>query len=165
LWAELAHEDGRRAFQAIRTLMAASPALVVDFLRREMLHLPRLDSRQMDRWIAELDSTEFTDRQKATAELEKLGALAERPLREALQNQPSPEARQRIEALLTKLKDRPVTPERVRLWRLVEVLEHLVTPDARRLLEKLADETPDAQLSLEAKASLQRFSQRTPARP
>src|SRR5207244_1267145 len=55
------------------------------------------DPQKMARWIAELDSDQFAVREKATRELEKLGESAQPALRQALEDQPKPEARKRLE--------------------------------------------------------------------
>jgi WD40 repeat protein len=159
LWADLASVDGQVAFRAIRSLTAAAPALVVDFLRRHGHDIPRLDLPRVTRWIRELDSEEFAIRETATAELEKLGVLARELLRKALQDRPTPEMRRRLEMLLDKLKDKPVAPAIVRGWRAIEVLEHLPTPETRKLLEEWAKDIP------QAKDTLERLAQRPPAQP
>jgi hypothetical protein len=160
LWTELASDDGRTAFRALRALTAAEPASVINLLRRRGRPVPRLDQQQLARWIEELDADDFAVREKATAELTKLGAMAEGPLRRALRNRPSLETRRRLETLLEKLKDLPIPSTTVRGWRAVEVLEHLATPEAQRLLEEWAGGEPEARLTREAKASLERLSRR-----
>jgi WD40 repeat protein len=165
LWTDLASDDGRTAFRALRALTAAEPASVVDFLRREGRPVARLDQQQLARWIEELDADNFAVREKATADLTKLGVLAEGPLRRALHNQPSLEVRRRLETLLEKLKDRPIPSTTVRGWRAVEVLEHLATPEARRLLAEWAEGEPEARLTREAKASLERLARSPRAKP
>jgi hypothetical protein len=57
------------------------------------------DPQKIERWIAELDSNQFSVREKATRELEKLGESAQPALRKALENHPKPEARKRLERL------------------------------------------------------------------
>ncbi|MGH7169731.1 MAG: hypothetical protein ACRELG_05575, partial [Gemmataceae bacterium] len=110
LWTDLASADGRVAFRAGRALSAADPAVVVAFLRRQEKDIPRLDRPRVARWIAELDSEEFAVREKTVAELEKLGVLAEKLMRKALQDRPTLEMRKRVEMLLDKLKDKPTVP-------------------------------------------------------
>ena len=56
-------------------------------------------------------------------------------------------------------------PGRLRLWRALAALEQMQTPSARKLLETLAEGAPEGWLTREAKASLQRMSQRSAARP
>jgi hypothetical protein len=61
------------------------------------------DARQLDRWLADLDSESFEARDRAGKELEKLGHAAAPALRKALAGKPSAEARHRIEVLLGAL--------------------------------------------------------------
>jgi hypothetical protein len=61
----------------------------------------------------------------------------------------------RAQELLGKL-DR-LTPERLRQFRAVELLEGIDTPAARRLLERLAEGEPLTRLTKEAKATLERL--------
>jgi hypothetical protein len=44
--------------------------------------------------------------------------------------------------------------------RAIEVLEHIGTPDANELLQTLATGAPEARLTQEAKASLERLAKR-----
>src|SRR5262249_62047261 len=98
LWANLASEEASKAFQAIWHL-AATPRQTVPFLK-EWLRPAAIDRNKIGRLITDLDSNQFAVRQKAEAELEKLGELTEPALRKALQGQPSLELRRRAEKLL-----------------------------------------------------------------
>ncbi len=83
-------------------------------------------------------------------------------LRKALDSKPSEEARRRMESILRK--PRPPSPETVQVIRGVEVLEHIGTPEARQLLESLAEGAPEAVLTREAKGALERLIQQSPGR-
>ena len=50
--------------------------------------------------------------------------------------------------------------EALRAWRALEVLENAATPEARRLLERLAEGHADARRTREAKAILKRLAER-----
>jgi cell division septum initiation protein DivIVA len=76
-----------------------------------------------------------------------------------LAGQPSPELQQRIQQLLEQLETVP-SAERLQALRAVEVLEIAGTPEARQLLEVLAKGAPEARLTQEAKASLERLTKR-----
>jgi hypothetical protein len=68
-----------------------------------------LERKQIDLWLAQLDSDSFQTREKAEQELQKLGKDAKPFLREALKAEPTAESRRRIEGLLDKLRDFDVT--------------------------------------------------------
>jgi hypothetical protein len=57
------------------------------------------DQSKINQWIADLDSEQFAVREKATQELEKRGEPVLPALRQALEKQPKPEARKRLERL------------------------------------------------------------------
>ena len=61
----------------------------------------------MAQLVADLDNDDFTEREKATAELAKRGRKVEAELREAYEKQPSAEMRYRLQNLLGRLKDAP----------------------------------------------------------
>src|SRR5262249_59100893 len=60
--------------------------------------------RKVARLLTDLDRDDFAVRQKAAAELEKLGPPAEPLLRRALQGDLSPEVRRRLERLLDSVE-------------------------------------------------------------
>jgi WD40 repeat protein len=74
---------------------------------------PKADSARLARLIADLDSAEFTKREEATRELERLGEAAEAALQAALRGQPSPEVRKRAEAVLAKVAGPGLTGHRL----------------------------------------------------
>jgi truncated hemoglobin YjbI len=117
------------------------------------------NAEQIATWINDLDSDQFLVREKAGAELEKLGERTETALRKKLTEKASPELRRRIEQLLAKMGQ--LTPDMLRALRAVEVLEHIGSSEARRVLEALATGAQSARLDSEAKASLERLKRAT----
>jgi WD40 repeat protein len=115
-------------------------------------------------WIKDLDHDEFAVRERASHGLEDLGELAEPALRQALTQQPKLEARRRIDKLLSNLSDNP-SPERLRGLRAMEVLENIGTSEARVLLKELSGGVPEARLTREARASLERLQQHASPEP
>jgi RNA polymerase sigma factor (sigma-70 family) len=153
---DLAGRDARRAYQAICTL-AAVPEQSLPWLGKR-LRLPSLDGKQVERWIADLDSESFAVRTRATRELEQLGGRAKPALGKALAGNPGAEARRRLKALLDRLDGFLPPGEDLRLVRVIEVLERIGTPRARQLLEQLHREMPASRVGREAKASLERLA-------
>ena len=74
------------------------------------------------------------------------------------------EVRQRVEQLLRKLTSSVPPPEVLRGIRAVEVVEEIATPEARQLLDALAQGVPEGRLTREAKLALQRLGQQRRAR-
>ena len=156
LWRELGGSSAADAVHAVRA-MKATPADSVAFLRGRLKPPPPPDT-QASRLIADLDSDDFSVREKATAELAKRGKLIYLDLQKAYSHDPAPEARWRLEMLLARLKDAP--SDDTAKERAVQVLETIGTDEARTVLEGLAKGRPDARLTTEAKASLQRLNAR-----
>jgi len=156
-WADLANSDAKTAFQAIGE-MIAQPKETVALLAMKLQPVPQVDAALIDQLAAELDSDNFTKRQKATKALEKLESQARPALEKVLAKPPSAEARSRAKQLLDRLDGPISTPEDLRIIRAVEVLERIANPEARELLARLAKGAPAARLTLESSASLARLT-------
>jgi hypothetical protein len=164
LWSDLAARDAPRAHRAIGTMLAASEQ-AVSLLGRRLRPAAGLNSRERERLrraIAGLDSDVFEERERAQRELEKAGDQAAGLLRHALAGNPSAEVKRRVRRLLKPLeKGWPASSgASLRTWRAIKVLEHIGTPNARQVLEKLARGSPEDRLTEEAKASLGRLTRR-----
>jgi WD40 repeat protein len=155
--ADLAHTDAARAYRAMGALVRA-PEPSVSLLAKRLAPLRPADATLTARLLRELDGEDFDGREKAAAELEKLGEAAEGALREALAKGPSLEARRRIEGLLEKLQQ--PSQERLRMLRGIEVLELIGDDSARAVLKTLAKGTDTTVESREAKAALERLARR-----
>jgi hypothetical protein len=160
LWADLAGAGGVKVHEALCRLSNA-PAEVPTFLAERLRPTSAVERRRLAELVGQLDSPRFEVREKAMRELANAGEGAEAALRAALRAQPSLEARRRVEQLLARLE--AWTPERLRTYRALQVLERLATPEARRLLRSLADGAPDARLTREARACLLRLARRAPS--
>jgi hypothetical protein len=155
LWADLADADAVRAGRAVWTL-AAAPAQALPLLRQHLQAAGPVGPG-IDRLIADLDSDTFAVRQKAMDELAKLGEAAEPAMRQALTKSTSTlEQRRRLKQLLESPQGEtfPLSGEKLRLHRALEVLGQLDTSEARQLLEKLAQGPPGTRRTLEAQAAL-----------
>lgn len=122
--------------------------------------MKRPDAAQVKQWIADLESTEFAVRQKAADELERLEETVESELRNALSAKPSLDKQKRLELLVQRLERKQHTPsgEAARRLRVVRMLELCATTEARQVLSRLADGTPDARLTRESQAALNRLA-------
>jgi WD40 repeat protein len=162
-WRALASDDARAANRAVWQL-AKMPARSVLMLSERMRPVPRVDAARVNRLIADLDDDDFGVRTGATAALQELGEAAEPALRKAYRDPPSEEVRRRAEELLTKVAAPVPSAGQLRLLRALTVLEVVGTPEARRLLESLADGEPDARLTQEARTVLERLAKQAARR-
>jgi hypothetical protein len=163
LWADLAG-DPRLAHAAIEILEAA-PSRTIDYLKTHLRPTPPLDNDQVKRLIADLNNAQFTVREKATTQLLTLDVQVLPAIRKALAARPDPEMRQRLERILAQLDGPWIRggPETIRGARAMGILERIATSDARQVLEKIARGDPEARLTREAKASLERLTEASAA--
>jgi hypothetical protein len=165
VWAELGTNDPEKA-DLLTTYLVARPELALPLLRQRLRPVC-LDPGQLPRLIADLDHRRFAVREQASRELEKLGECAEAALYQARARQPSAETRRRIDLLLERLRTLRLfpSPEQRRRSRAIEVLERIGNAEARALLTGLARGFPAADLTVEAKAALERLTQPHAQRP
>lgn len=163
-WADLGSEETPRIYRALWTL-AASPRETVPFLHDRFLPSTSADPR-IDRLIDDLNSDSFVVRDKAHQELEKIGPAAEPALRRTLANPASQEVRRRVERLLDRKNQRPIeSPDVQRLLRVIKLLEHFGTPEARKELETLGKGMFGDTIAQEAKAALERLDRESVGTP
>jgi hypothetical protein len=154
-WESLAVEYLPYARKAMLTLHK-SPKQAVAFLGKKLG--PPADLNRIVQLIKELDDAKFSTRDKAIRDLERIGHVAQPLLQKALKNKPSEEVRERIEQLLKKLAA-TVGREELRYLRVVDVLEHIKTPAAREVLQRIAGGGYGPSYAEAAKAALQRTAQ------
>jgi WD40 repeat protein len=157
-WQALADADAARAFQAINAL-TADPQQTVSLLGERVNAVRAPDPQLLARCLTDLDSERFGVREKAARRIEAIGELAKPALQKALAGKPSLEVRRRLEQLLAGIEPAQSAEQRQTL-RAIEVLEHIGTPGARRVLERLAAGAEAAFLTREAKASVGRLGRR-----
>jgi Tol biopolymer transport system component len=160
-WDDLAGADAAAAYRAVWALAGSREA--VPFLEKRLRPAPGPApeaAKRLARLVADLDDDDYAVREKATAELARMGPAAAPALRKALDGRPSAEIRHRIEDLLDKVRGPTDEPETLRAIRAVEALEQLGTPAARRVLEGVARGAEGARLTAEAKAALARLAAR-----
>jgi RNA polymerase sigma factor (sigma-70 family) len=151
-WQQLADPDAGLAFKAICELIAHKNEAVT-LLEEAWKGMPRATEKQTRQWVEALSSEQFAVRKSATDNLILSAVNHEDYLRQALQKANSLEARQRLENILGRIE-----PERLRHGRMLEVLEQLRTPEARRFLQTLAEQKEDTVLAREAAAGLKRLA-------
>jgi Tol biopolymer transport system component len=162
LWQDLAGVDGTKAQRAVWTLTAAGDQIVGSLFARVRKLVPApFDNTRVEKRIAELDDDEFQVRERASAELEKLGPAALPALRKVLEKSTSAERTRRLTALVEKFGKGDDAPEVIAGRRAVEVLEQIGTPVAGRALEDIvAEKKAMAEIVEEAQRSLRRLAGR-----
>lgn len=160
-WNDLAGIDAAAAYRTIGELNR-HPDQAVRLIEAKLATHPGMQAKRLAQLIAELDNDDFKARQSASRELANLGRLAEGALKKTLEGKPAAEVKRRVQDLLSKLDRNQDNPTQRQLLRAIVVLERLGTPQARRLLGKLATEATEPDLAREAKTSLQRLSKAGP---
>lgn len=156
-WADLAGQDAAKSFQAIEILVAA-PQQSVPFIKEQLSALlPKL--KRIAKLVADLDNDSFEVREHATTELKNLGVIAEPALRAKLADQPSPEVRRRAEQILGEIPSPSKISGILQAIQAITTLEYIGTPEARQLLQSIAQMEPKDWLTEEANASLKRLVQ------
>jgi RNA polymerase sigma factor (sigma-70 family) len=156
-WRELGDDDPGKAYPAVLAL-AAAPARAIPLLRANLRPVSLAAPGLLRELLAGLDSDQYAVREKAGAELAKLGESAVPAMRDALARDPSAEVARRLKALLIKADEGPPSAALLRGLRAVAVLEQIGTPEAKRLLRAVAGGAAEARLTGEARAALQRIA-------
>ena len=157
LWLTLGDARADRAFTAIWTLVSMPQETVA--LLKEKVKPWRLERDRIAQWITDLENERFAVRDKATAAIMALGELAVPTLQGALVPGLRLEKRRRLEMLIKKVGEEPLTLQQLRDLRALEVLELIGTPETRPLLEAIAGGDPEARLTQDALIALQRLKQ------
>src|SRR5262249_20445326 len=128
------------------------------FLKEQVrpIAVPPLDRERVETLLAGLDADRFVKREKATRELLSLGELAIVPLQRLLEKRSSAEAERRARAVLEKLAEPVLTPERLRALEVLELLEELRSRKAIALLQEIERDALIPQLRREARQAGQR---------
>jgi WD40 repeat protein len=159
-WADLTGEDAPKAYQAVWSL-AAAPDEALPFLKARVRPTTQLEKARVQKLLADLDAEDFAAREAAGKELARFGPLVEPALRQALAETTSEEVRKRVQPLLKALEGWVIQdPDTLRTLRAIWVLQRIGTPEARTILEKLAEGAPAARPTREAKTALQLLDQR-----
>lgn len=158
-WEDLRSDDPARAYTAIWRMNDLPEEVVVDFLRTRLRPEAAPDPAKLQKLVADLNSDTFRVREKAEKELQELGHAAVPALRKAQEEKPGPEARRRIDQLLSRKPNPGSRPEALRRLRALQVLERAGTKEARALLRELTGGLPLAPETKEARAALARLGE------
>jgi hypothetical protein len=158
-WGSLAGGLASGADDGMRTLVGA-PERGVGLLGKELHPVAAVEPVRVARLIADLDSGDFTRRERASTELEALEGPVASALRAALERPPSEEVRRRLQVLERQVGTSETMPGGLGLRRIraVEVLERIGSSSARKLLKELSEGAAEARTTREAKAALERLA-------
>jgi hypothetical protein len=156
-WQELAKGQGSEVHRAIRSLVAAGDQSVA-YLQRVFPPAGGAEYEKISQLLRDLNSDRYPVREKAIKELEIFADMAVRGLQALRKDPPSEEVRRRVAVLLKKLEGARPSPRTIRAIRAVEVLEKIATGEARRHLGVLSCGVPEARLTQDAKAALNRIA-------
>ncbi len=160
LWKTLEGDDAAKAYDAV-LMLSSRPQEAVPFLQKQLKASDvKIDGQQIQKWIKELDDEDFSTRENAQEELQKLGRSVLVPVQAALAKTKSVEMQRRLEEIVKALEKHDLPARSLRETRALEVLENANTPEARKLIEALAGGTAEAELTVEAKGTLARLSKR-----
>jgi WD40 repeat protein len=159
LWMELGSSSPATARAAVDRL-ACHPDAAIAMLETRFRRPPA--DAKLAALINDLDSEAFATREEAARKLRAYGARAEAALRRTLAKAPSLEMRRRVEGILAEMAPPalrlPLSGERLRSVRAIEVLERAGNAAARRLLHFWAEQTEDVHLGIEARMALERLT-------
>ncbi len=159
IWVEMGDKEAMKGVQGCAMLYGAKKA--VPFLKDNLKVTEEkdgpVDAKTIAAMIAKLDSEDFEEREKAEADLAKIGEPVASAIQKALRETKSAEQRMRLQRLAEKVKE---PADRIQARRGLEVLLALGTPEAKELIETLSKGSDKAWLSGEAKSALERFSKK-----
>jgi len=158
-WRSLAEPDAARADTVVWRLVKAKASSIA-FLKLHLTPQPGPDPAHVKRLLVDLDSHDFKTRSLAQADLERFPQLVLSDLKAALSGKGSLERQRRLQLLLAQAERaaRPFgTPDRLREWRALEVLERIGSPGAVELLQALATGTRSSSRTVHAAEILARM--------
>jgi dipeptidyl aminopeptidase/acylaminoacyl peptidase len=155
LWEDLAAADPAQVYAAVLRGAGGGDG-AVRTLEAVLKPVEPVAQAKVKEWAPRLDSTEFAERERAHEALVALGPGAEPHLRKLAEAAKTLEPRARLERILRglALQHRPA-------GHALEVLEMIGTPEARRVLTKLAGGAPGAMLTQDAADALKRLQTRS----
>jgi WD40 repeat protein len=157
-WRDLGSSQADKAYDSIWRLVGAGNS-AVNSLKTQLRPVQEIKPEIISRWIKDLNSEQFSVRERAERALENASDMAEPALLDAKKQPPSLEVGRRIERLLAGIRENQ-SPERLRGLRAAEVLANIGTPEARGFLKELAGGVPEAGITRESKAALERLERR-----
>jgi hypothetical protein len=163
LWEQLNKSEPKEAVRAANGLVATAKGRE---LLREKMPPAKLDatSAQVKQWIVDLGDPDFATREAAEKELASRARPWEKVLRDSARTTESPEARTRLQRVLTQL-GKPLTKDELLASRLVHAAEMAGMPQAIELLARWSQGDSGAFLTEDAKAAIERLGRHNRQKP
>jgi RNA polymerase sigma factor (sigma-70 family) len=160
-WDRLAAADPVLAWRALADL-AGSPTEAVALLSERLKAPPVPTAADLDRIEKQLDAPDFEDREKASAELDAFGPNAVAMVKSRIKTTESAEVARRFGEFLKRHSGERASPLVLRGLRGVAVLEAIGSPEARKVLVRLAGNRgePLGNEAADALARLERLGNR-----
>jgi hypothetical protein len=156
LWEAMRDSNASNAYNAMSCIVEQANRLL-PYLRRQLKPVPKDEPDWVQALFANLDSGSFEDRERASKELrEEYQSVIPYILRR-LQGRGPLELHKRLTSVMHENRNKPPSRERLRELRAIEVLEYIGTREAQELLRHLSQGAPEAQLTKEATAALERL--------
>jgi RNA polymerase sigma factor (sigma-70 family) len=155
-WNRLGETDPTIGYQGIATLLADSTN-ALNLLKENLLPAPVPTNDELDNLIQQLSANRFTEREKASKELERFGPNAVAGVKSRLATTTSQEVRDRLKRFLDAYDGPNPSPYELRCIRGVIALESIRIPKAKELLAELAKGKADDVLTREALTALPRM--------
>ncbi len=155
-WQALTTPDAIQGYNAILDLAAASKDSL-PWIKDRLKPAERIDPKHVEGLIGRLDDGQFKIRQAATAELQKIGERALPVIDKALTGKPALETQLRLEETRKRVTGLLLLGERLQTIRAIEVLERIGSPEARQVLQALADRAPESLITTQSKGVLARL--------
>jgi WD40 repeat protein len=160
LWKDMASDTNAKGNAALWAMATAKGAATwLDKSKKIFVE----DPSKIKKYVDDLNSDKFKDREAANVALANYGRWVEGVLRKVLENPPSEEVRQRVERLLARLEGKEaisLQQERLRVRRAIEMLEQSGVEESRELLQKLAAGAAEDDLRDMARAAFERVSKK-----
>jgi hypothetical protein len=155
-WEALAATPAAPAYEALLRL-AADPDGSVPLVKKHIQPAPVIDGAMLEKLIAGLNSDRFAVRERAAAELDKLGKSVVGAVRTRFDATLSLEVRERLTKFLDQHDRDEFTPEELRQERAMQLLEQIGSAEAREVLRELSKGEKSARLTRQADAALNRL--------
>jgi WD40 repeat protein len=155
-WKALAATAAAPAYEVVVRL-AADPDGSVLLVKKHIQPAPAIDGAVLDKLIDGLNNDRFAVRERAAAELDRLGKTVVGAVRARFDADSSPEVRERLAKFLEQHDRDEFTAEELRQERALELLEQIGTAEAREVLRELSKGEKTARLTRQADAALKRL--------